>query len=746
MSVLDLLHDEVSSSFSDAWYRVGPTTPRLATHAHIIRQTFGGKAVFVIEDPASGQYYRLSESAYWWLGLLDGTRTVDEAWTVAVAQLGENAPTQRECVELLGRLQLFGLLSGTDPVAADMVALRRANARSSARQRRLGMGISLSVPIINPEPFLERTRWVWNAFFSKTAFVLWSLLVILALYCVLSRPAALFNEFNSILDPSNILWMGLILIVLRGWHELGHAAACKAMGARCTEMGFMLVMLVLPFPYCDATSSWRIPQPRKRIIVAAGGMYFETVLAAIAAILWYKSEPGLVRTLSYNTMVLSGFTTLLFNANPLLRYDGYYILTDLTGVPNLWQRSRELITFLIERFPFGVKTLRPPAVSSASEFWFLLIYGLASIPYRVLVSFSIIFIIWSNPTYMTLGAVLAAVAVVFFILLPIGKGFSYLFGSSKLMGHRPRAFAVCAATLALVLFVLGVVPVSSSAYAPAIVRAETEEPLRTGEAGFVETVHVRAGEHVAMGAPVLTLRNPEVLSTLAQAEASYAEALAKLDEAAAEDPTKRQIEERTVAQAQAELTRARQRADELTLFSPIDGTLFPLGGVPMDLENLPGRFLDKGSLIGFVSTPESMIVRAVVSDRDQAFLFPQGTQTPLRTLEQAGLSASIKLRGRAASTIDAAIIRFPPAGSRQLEAASLAAQAGGDIVLDPTDQKQSTTLDPQFVVDLTPTTTADTLTLYPGQRARVRFGVPPRPLLVQWWRRISQSFAERSPV
>lgn len=746
MPILDLLNDEVSSSLSDLWYRVGPTTPRLATHAHTIRQSLGDRTVFVLEDPASTQYYRLSESAHWWLSLLDGRRTVHDSWTIANAQLGEHAPTQRECVELLARLQLFGLLDGDGPVAADMVALRRAQAAKTNRQRRFGMGISLTVPIVNPEPFLERTKWLWRAAFSWAGLGLWTIAVLAGLYCVGSKPDALFSQFNHVLDPSNLLWMGVILVFLRAWHELGHASACKVMGARCTEMGLMLVMFVLPFPYCDATSSWRLPETRRRVIVAAAGMYFETFLAAIAAILWWKSEPGLVRTLSYNTMVLSGFTTLVFNLNPLLRYDGYYILSDLTGIPNLWQRSRELLIFLTERFAFGVRNLRAPAIASPREFWFLLIYSVFSIPYRVLVAFTIVFVIWANPKYMTLGAVLAALATILFLIVPVGKGVAYLFASPKLMGHRPRAFAACTGILALAIVALGIVPAPSAAYAPAVLRAESEEPLRTGEAGFVEKIRVRVGEHVNEGDVIISMRNPEIVATVATAEASYAEALARLDEAAAKDPTKRQIEERTVAQAQAELTRARHRRDALTLRAPIAGVLAPLSGVPIDLENLPGRFLEKGALVGFVATPDSIVVRAVVSDRDQAFLFPQGSKTPLNSGARAGVTAAVKVRGQASSTFHADIVRFPSAGSRQLEAESLAAQAGGDIVLDPTDPKNNTTLDPQFVVDLRPTDLTGSIDLHIGQRASVRFAVPPRPLLVQWWRRLSQSFAERSPV
>ncbi len=743
--MLDLLREEPGSSFSDLWYRLGDTRPRLASHAQVIRQRFGGRTVFVIEDPAGGQYYRLSEAAYFWLGLLDGSRRVDESWRSAQAQLGEDAPTQRECVDLLARLQIHGLLEGEGPIAPDMLARRRQQAARSRFRQRAGMGVSFTLPLVNPQRFLASTSWLWRAAYSWGGLAVYVLALGAGLYSVLTRPDAIFGDFNSVLDPGNVAWLALVLVLLRAWHELGHAAACTALGARCSELGLMFVLLVFPFPYCDATAAWRLPQAWKRVVVSAGGMLFETFVASLAAVVWARSEPGLVRTLCYNTMVLSGVTTILFNINPLLRYDGYYIVSDVLGIPNLWQRSRDAAKFLLERVAFNVSAARPPSVRGPGEFWMLVAYAVCSIPYRILVAFTLIYAVWSSPRYLTLGAVLAFAGFVLFVAWPVARGAGYLLGSPKLLGRRSRALGVGAGVVALGLAALGLVPVSASADAPAILRAGDERPLRFGEDGFVERVLARPGARVEGGQPLVELRSPDVEAALAQARSRRDEALARRDQAAASDPTRRQIEERGVEQAAAELARAQARHDALVLRSPMPGVFVPGKSAGLEVENLPGQFVRRGDLLGYVVEPGRMVARAALSDRDQAFVFPHGPKIELDARGSPSVHAQVRVRGQASRAIPAQITQFPSAGSHQLDAPALGISAGGDVIEDPSDRRGQTALESQFLVELV-LPSGDGVAMFSGQRARVRFTLPPRPLLTQWYRRFVQRFGEQSPI
>ncbi len=741
--MLELLRQNVSGTFSDLWYRVGPTRPRLSAHAQVIRQKFGRHTAYIVEDPAAGQYFRLSESAYFFVGLLDGRRSVDAAWEACNAQLGDGAPTQRECVELLSKLQLFGLLSGDLPLAADMIELRRREAATRKVQQRTGRGVSMTIPLLNPEPWLERWKNVLTPLFSRWGAAVWLGVVVFALYRVFVNRAALSDSLNGVLAPSNLVWIGLVFIVLRAWHELGHAAACKAMGGRCTEVGMMLIALVLPFPYCDTSSAWRMPEVWKRVLVSAGGVIFETFLAALAAIAWSymgRDDSGLVRTVLFNAMVISGVTTIIFNLNPLLRYDGYYILSDLTGTANLAQRSMELVKYLFTKGLYRTGG-RPPHVRSLGEFWVLLTYGLLSWPYRMLIVVGIVLILWSDPRYLTLGAVIAVVAGVMWFVWPLLKSVGFLLTSPTLIGRRVRAVTVTVCLFGGIGAGLSLVPAPAAGYALGTVEPQLIEPLRPSEDGFVEVVHVRPGERVNKGDPIITIYNGEVMAQLAAARAAVDGAQAELDSAMSGSYTDRVLAESRLRQLELALARAEERAAGLIIRAAAPGFVVPAAGLGTDMDRLVGGFFTKGSLLGTVASTDRLLVRCVVADRDRGYVFRERVGEAVE-----GVRASVRVRGRAGDEIDAVVTRSAPAGSRRIVSESLTSQAGGELITDPTDPQNATSVAPHWLVELEPRLgEGDDISAWkPGLRARVRFSVEPEPLLTQWWRWFRQYVGDRA--
>ena len=216
---------------------------------------------------------------------------------------------------------------------------------------------------------------------------------------------------------------------------MGHAAACKAMGGRSTEIGILMIAAVLPLPYCDATTAWRFPETWRRVLVSLAGMMVELFIASAAAMVWVSTDAGTLHAVAYRTMLLAGVTTIFFNINPLLRYDGYYILSDLLGIPNLAAKSRELWIYLVERFAYGLHGLRPPVVRGAGEVWLLAIYGVLSVPYRVFITISILLMIMTR--YAELGVALAIIFGIAWLIWPLLKGVGYLASSPKLMGAGP---------------------------------------------------------------------------------------------------------------------------------------------------------------------------------------------------------------------------------------------------------------------------------------------------------------------
>ncbi len=728
-----MFRDDVQASFSDLWYRVVDARPRISPHARIVRQRYGPAITYIIEDPAGGHYYRLSESAYFFLGLLDGRTTVDEAWEACCTQLGDGAPSQRECLHLLAQLQLFGLLVGDQPIASDMIEHRIEQARSQRFQKRTGRFVFPSIPLINPEPFLERTGALWRLVFSRWGFAVWLVTVLLAIALVIPRSRDFASELNGILDVRNLILLSILFLLIRAVHEFGHAAACKAMGGRCTEIGVILIAMVLPLPYCDASSAWRFPELWRRVLVSGAGMLVEFFLAAIAAIVWVATDPHdaqVLHAVAFNAMILSSITTLVFNLNPLLRYDGYYILSDVLGIPNLAQRSKALWQFILERYLLGVRRNTPPPVRDRSEFWAMLIYGLLAPPYRIFIAVTILIIVATH--YLTLGIVIAIVMGLIWFVWPVLKGMTYLATSPRLIGRRTRAFAVTGTGVGMLVVLLALVPFPAAGYAHGKVEPVQSVTLRAAEEGFIKAVHARPGDAITQGTLVIEMENPELQRDLRLAQLTLEQARIERDLAAQGAPATLAIADERLRMARAALQRAQDRVARLRITSPIEGRLVAPTGAGIDLENLEGRFVRKGVALARVAALDQLRVRAQMSDRQYAYVFHDPNETR---------PALVRVRGRAGEVTPAHVTALAGAGFRRLEDEALSIRAAGPIALDPTDPSGQRTLVPLFTIELAPEHQPDWW--QPGLRAKVRFPLEPAPLATQLWRRARQFLTQR---
>ena len=336
-------------TFSESWYRVADLHPRLRSTVQIHRQHFRGRTWHVVQDPTSNQFFRLNESAYHFVGMLDGLRTVGEVWRVCNEELGDSAPTQNEAVQLLGQLYTSNLLLGDLPPDAQTLFERYRKRVRREIQGRLVSFLFIRIPLLDPDHFLDSFVGVFGRVFTLFGFVLWIALMATGVYFLTGRSAELFDRANKVFDPNNLLWLYASFVLVKAFHEFGHAFSCKKFGKDAGSggevhvMGIMLLVF-MPLPYVDASSAWALRRKYRRVIVGTAGMMVELGIAALAAIIWASTAQGApIHKIAYNVMFIASVSTLLFNANPLLRYDGYYILSDLLEIPNLAQRSKDYL-------------------------------------------------------------------------------------------------------------------------------------------------------------------------------------------------------------------------------------------------------------------------------------------------------------------------------------------------------------------------------------------------------------------
>ena len=656
------------------------------------------------------------------VGGMDGTRTVDQLWREAAFRLGQEAPGQDELIQLLAQLHSADLLQ--TEVTPDSVELLE---RAAKVDRARWMGnmlnpLAVRLRFWHPDRFLERTLPLVNWLVGWRGGLLWIIVVLPAVVlCAQHWQELSENASDRILAADNMLMMALSFLVLKALHELGHGYAVKAFGGIVHEIGIMFLVFA-PMPYVDASAASEFRSKWQRALVGAAGMIVEVFIAALALYAWLAVEPGIVRAFAYNVMVVAGISTIIFNGNPLLRYDGYYILSDLLEIPNLAQRATRYWGHLVYTYVFRTEGL-PEFVATPGERIWLLLYAPASFLYRIAVILALAIFVASQ--YLAVGVVIAVWGIFTGVVLPIGKALWQVFTSPRLYHNRTRAVMTTCSLIVFASIGMFWIPAPLYTTTEGVIWLPESANVRAGTDGFVRRLLVEPGRVVSFGEALIESEEPTLSAELEYLRAGVAELESRLASERFTDRAKFEITTIELDNARAELTTKTKRAERLVARSGGEGTF-----AVMRPQDLPGRFVQEGQLIGYVLPPGSRIVRATIRQDDIDLVRDQ-----LR-------STTVKLTERLDETLPARIIREMPAGREDLPSKALGGTGGGALPVDPRDQQGTKTLQRVFQVDIElPLDVAPAAAF--GSRAYVRFDYHWEPIGQQIWRRARQLVLSR---
>jgi len=712
--------------------------PRLRPHVEITRQRYRGRRWYVVHDPASNQFYRLNPVANDLVGMLDGHRDVESAWKISLAKFGDAAPTQNEVIQLLTQLYSSNLLSvDASPETEQLLNRGRERRKRKATQQAIGI-MYLRIKVFNPDRMLAALEPILRPLINRWGFLLWAAFVGASLIALLPHWDRLVAQFQRLTgNPLEWLWVLLVFIVTKAIHETGHGVICKRFGGQVPEFGFMLLVL-FPSPYVDASSAWGFPSKWQRMAVGAGGMIFELFVAAIAAWVWMSVPDGSVTSqVAYSALLTASFSTLVFNANPLMRFDGYYILADLLETPNLAQRSMQMLQYPFQKWVYGMERPNLPS-TQRSEQTILMVYGVLSLAYRVFLFITITLMIMGK--FFAIGLLLAVWTAAAWFLLPTGKFIHWLASSPSLGDKRARAIWASIGLAALAVVAFGIIPAPDYRRAQGIVESTKRTGVFFGVDGFVAQVHKRPGEAVAADEPVVTLENLEIVQERRRIEASMAELEARERLAMREgEPAVAMIARQKVDVYRDTLTELDDRIAKLIVRAPHAGVL--TGG---DAARLLGGYVRRGDQAGEVVDIKNVRIAAAVSQPDAAVL-----------ADPRWAAREVKLR-LYSSPDNARIMlgtnmQVMPAGRPEIEHAALGYGGGGAIEIDPSDERGVRTKRPVFTVYIEPVkpegwTGGDGWAGLPGERVKVLFELPSRPLLVQWADRLAKAVQGRAQI
>lgn len=705
------------SLFSHHWYRVRNLRPRLRRTCEISRQVFRDETWYVVRGVGSNQFFRLSPEAYSVVGLLDGRTTMENIWRKAAADLGDRMPTQDRIIGLLHQLNQLDLLIVDAPSSVDELVRRGRKLNRKHLLRRVKSPFSISFPLFDPDSFLERWKHVVNPLFSVWGFVGWCALIAYAVVlAALNWPELSTNFADRLFSQNNIILVILIYPVIKAFHELGHAFAVKRWGGEVSEIGIMLLVL-MPVPYVDATAATGWPEKWRRIVVGAMGIIVELTLAALALIVWVSVEPGLVSAIAFAVILIGGISTLLFNGNPLLRFDGYYVFADFLEIPNLSKRSFDYLAYLAKRYLFGMRSASSPVAGAGERAWFVT-YAVSAFTYRVLLVAGIILLVaqW----FFALGLLLAVLAIIQLAIWPAGRIAWFLAFNRGLDRHRSRALAVTAAILLAIVGLVGFVPLPYATVAQGIVWTGDGARVVAGTTGFATKVDAVAGATVSAGAPIAKLQNEELSTRLERLEQERRSIVARLNESRVLSQAASQQLRQRLAAIEAARADLRRQVDTLVISSPRNGIF-----VPDNNTELQGQFFRKGAQLGrVVNRDDPVVLRVAVPDGDAELV--------------RGQTAGVTVRFAHAPHVEhkARLVRSIPAANDRLPSPALSTLGGGPFAIDPTRADQLGTLEKVYIFETA--VEGQVPNEYIGARAFVRFDHGTAPLAIQVARPLRQ--------
>lgn len=657
----------------------------------IVRPLPGSDGVtYQIEDPVAVRFYRVGRAEYLLISLLDGRTTLADAVISSARELGREAFSEQEATSVCLWLVETGLATPTEGTL-DQLTQKTASLTSFFNP------FWMKVPLLQPERLLDLLLPVFRWLFSAPALFAMVLLWITAGVVIAGQSDSFWGDAREVFSSHNWLMLGAVWIGLKVVHEIGHGLCCRAHGGRVTEMGLVFVLLA-PMAYVDVTSTWAFRSRWKRMHVAAAGILVELSIAAIAALLWTQATDSFTRHLLYNIVISASLTTLIFNINPLMRFDGYFILEDLLDLPNLGTTSQKWLQSKLARFFYGEHRSVP--VPAGMTGWVIRTYALLSAAWRLTVSGSLL--AGAAVMFQGAGLTLAIGAIVLWYVKPAIEGLIAL-GQRFRRDHWSAVRgvilgSVTAAAMGTLIFVL---PSPFQRQAPGVVDYADLEVVRVSSPGFVEEIHVHSGQTVEAGAPLITLRNEDLVARVTDLELAIEQSEARrIGLVNRREVGLAQIEQRNQQAQREQLAEALARSEALIVRAPVRGRV-----LARQLPQQIGNYLKEGTEVVVIGDEQRKEVLASVDQRD------------LESFASTGELAQLRVVGQGTPTrVETAI---QPRASTRLPHPALSAVHGGevDVVASDSDEESGVRLsEPRFLLRV-PLSQTDSAQAFAGQYA-----------------------------
>ncbi|WP_439861183.1 HlyD family efflux transporter periplasmic adaptor subunit [Pseudomonas sp. MBLB4136] len=631
-----------------------------------------GAPQWTLADPLRGRYFKLGAAAmrllrHWHLG--DPGRVLQEANREPGQPLAE-----RDLQELLAFLRGHDLIGATDAEQRAGYAAKAARQRPGFWTALLHQYLFFRIPLWRPDAFLERS-WPWLERHGPLLlrYVL-PLLFALGLFLVARDWDRFLATFPHLFSLGGAVAFGVALTFAKLCHEFGHAYLAKRAGCRVQSMG-LAFMVLLPMFYTDVSDAWRVNDRRARLLIGAGGVLAELLLAVLALLAWSLLPDGPLRTAAFMLASATWLTTLAVNLNPFMRFDGYFLLSDLWGVDNLQQRAFALCRWRLRESLFGYRDPMPEPLSDGLRLR-LLAWGYCAWLWRAALFLAIALAVY-HMFFKLLGIFLMLVELAWFIGLPIWREWREWW--QRRGQAAPRRTLLSGAAL-LALLMLLALPWHSQVELPAVLEASRASALHAPLPARLKQLHVREGQRVNAGDLLAELESPDLdaRQVIVRLEARIIQLQLRRLAGRSETAAETGILEQSLAQTLAEYRGLAAQRARLQLRAPHEGVIRDL---PADLHE--GRWL----------APQQPLLR-VVDDgvRLRGYL----DEAALGRVDPGSQGLFLASGDPLRAALPVELLELDVTGSRQLEIAALTSEHGGPVATRRNEQGQLEPLQGQY--------------------------------------------------
>ena len=581
-------------------------------------QFYEGMTHYVVKDPIGLKYFRFKVEEYFLLQQLDGKHTLQDVKKSFERKYRPQTISIEDLTRFTSQLHEAGLALIDSPDQAKVLIRRRRKNQWKKIWQFFANILYIKIPIIDPEKLLTGMypyfRWIYTPYFITFSVAM----MLAALTLVVSQWSTFYSklpEFQSFFNWSTIFYFWISLAIIKVIHEFGHGLTAKHFGGEVHEMG-MLFLVLTPALYCDVTDSWLLPSKWKRIWISAAGIYVECFLASIATFVWFYTSEGLLNSLALATMFICSVNTIMFNANPLLRYDGYYVMADWLEIPNLRIKSTQFFTYLFQEKVLGLEVPVQSYMPRSRRFLFVT-YAISSYLYRWFVTFYILKFLYEflKPKLGSISAMLAIGSLIPLVGMPVYQMIKFVRTPGrmrKVKKARATSFAVVA--VAIVAGIL-LIPTPLRVQGTLVLTAAKPAVIYAEVPGRLVKLNVRDGEWVKEGTVLAELSNPEKIRELYQLQEQHDVSFAKAAWFAMSSDLESRGQSKSHDKMAIDLLPALEKVNDqmnkLRLVAPRDGVAM---GVPLP-ETL-GQWLKSGKPFCEVGDPHKLEAHLILDQGD----------------------------------------------------------------------------------------------------------------------------------